>query len=211
MSSVKRGNPVRGRLNSWLLAAADDIMHREYGERKRRLLGDVPETLLELGPGAGANFRYYPRDTRVIALEPNPMMHERLRAQADRYGIELDLRRTAIEQAGIETASMGLVVSTLVLCTVEDQKTVVSEVRRILEPGGRFVFLEHVAAPPGSYLRTVQRMLRRPWAWLGEGCQLDRDTTATILEAGFREVEVECFDGPRWTPVRPHIAGIAIR
>ena len=204
-------HPIRGRLNSWLLAAADERMHREYGERKRRMFGDLPPVVVELGPGSGANFRYYPRGTRVIAVEPNPMMHKRMHAQARRYGIEIDLRHAGAEGMEVESESADLVVSTLVLCTVRDPEQVLSEVKRVLGPGGRFAFLEHVAAEPGSRLRKVQEAIYRPWHWLGEGCNLNRDTAATLESAGFRELELERFDGPHGTPFQPHISGVAIR
>lgn len=204
-------HPVRGRLNAWFLAAADDLMHREYGERKLRIFGELPPEIVELGPGSGANFRYYPRGTRVIAVEPNPAMHRRMYAQAGRYGIELDLRHAGAEGMDVATASVDLVVSTLVLCTVRDPAQAVAEVKRVLRPGGRFAFLEHVAAPPGTRLRRVQKALRRPWAWLGEGCQLNRDTARTIESAGFGGLELERFDAHGNTPVRPHISGFAIR
>lgn len=204
-------HPVRGRLNAWFLAAADGAMHREYGERKRRLFGMIPHTVVELGPGSGANFRYYPRGTRIIAVEPNPMMLGRMYSQAKRYGIEIDLRHAGAERMEVESESAELVVSTLVLCSVHDPGQVTAEVRRVLRPGGRFVFLEHVAAEPGTVLRTVQGTLRRPWAWIGEGCQLDRDTARTIESAGFTRVDIERFNGSGRTPVRPHIAGCAVR
>ena len=148
--SADKGHPIRGRLNAWFLAFAEDAMHEEYGDRKVSMFGPVPDAVIELGPGSGANFRYYPRGTRVIAVEPNPMMHRRMNAQAQRHGIQIDLRHAGAEGMEVETASADLVVSTLVLCSVRDPQRVVSEVKRVLKPGGRFAFLEHVAAPAGT-------------------------------------------------------------
>lgn len=204
-------HPVRGRLNSWFLAAAEKPMHREYGERKRKIFGDLPPTIVELGPGSGANFRYYPRGTHVIAVEPNPMMLKRMYSQADRHGVEIDLRHAGAEGMEVESESADLVVSTLVLCSVRDPKQVVSEVRRVLRPGGRFAFLEHVAAEPGTRLRRVQDAIHGPWHWLGEGCHLNRDTARTIESAGFTHLDLERFDGSGRTPFQPHISGFAIR
>ena len=186
-------------------------MHREYGERKRRIFGNLPATIVELGPGSGANFRYYPRGTRVIAVEPNPMMLKRMYAQAARHDVEIDLRHAGAEGMKVESGSADLVVSTLVLCTVRDPAQVLSEVRRILKPAGRFAFLEHVAAEPGTRLRKVQEAIHRPWHWLGEGCHLNRDTASAIEAAGFSDLRLERFDGPRRTPFQPHISGFAIR
>jgi SAM-dependent methyltransferase len=204
-------HPVRGRINSWFLAAAEKPMHREYGERKRRIFGELPATIVELGPGSGANFRYYPRGTKVIAVEPNPMMLKRMYAQAARHGVEIDLRHAGAEGMEVESESADLVVSTLVLCSVRDPDRVLSEVRRVLRPGGRFAFLEHVAADPGTRLRKVQEAIHAPWHWLGEGCHLNRDTARTIERAGFADLELERFDGSGNTPYRPHISGYAIR
>lgn len=186
-------------------------MHREYGQRKLRIFGEIPPTVVELGPGSGANFRYYPRGTRVVAVEPNPMMLKRMYAQAKRHGVEIDLRHAGAEGMDVDSESTGLVVSTLVLCSVRDPRQVLSEVRRVLKPGGRFAFLEHVAAPPGSKLRRVQDAIHGPWHWLGEGCHLNRDTATTIEEAGFADLRLERFDGSGHTPYRPHISGVATR
>jgi ubiquinone/menaquinone biosynthesis C-methylase UbiE len=204
-------HPVRGRLNSWFLAAAEKPMHREYGKRKLRIFGDLPATIVELGPGSGANFRYYAPGTRVVAVEPNPMMLRRMYSQARKHGVEIDLRHAGAEGMEVESESADLVVSTLVLCSVRDPNQVLSEVRRVLRPGGRFAFLEHVAAEPGTRLRKVQDAIHGPWHWLGEGCHLNRDTARTIEDAGFSELRLERFDGSGRTPYKPHISGYAIR
>ena len=210
--SAHEPHPVRGRFNAWFLAVAEPGMHREYGERKRRLFGEIPETVVELGPGTGANFRYYPRGTKVIAVEPNPMMLDRMQAQARKQGVEIDLRHAGAEGMEVESASAQLVVSTLVLCSVRDPERVVSEVRRVFRPGGRFAFLEHVGAPTGSGKRRLQERIHRPWQWLGEGCDLTRDTARTLESAGFSSLELERFDSAvSWAPWAPHIAGFAIR
>ena len=210
--SAHKGHPIRGRLNSLFLAVAEDAMHEEYGDRKVGMFGSVPDTVVELGPGSGANFRYYPRGTRVIAVEPNPMMLRRMNSQARRHGIQIDLRHAGAEGMEVETESADLVVSTLVLCSVQDPERVLAEVRRVLKPGARFAFLEHVAAPAGTRLRRVQDTIHGPWHWLGEGCNLTRDTAATLENADFSSLELERFDsGMTWAPYSPHIAGVAVR
>jgi ubiquinone/menaquinone biosynthesis C-methylase UbiE len=207
-----RTGPIRDRLNAWLLASSDETTHRQYGRRKRELFADLPSALVEIGPGAGANFRYYPPGTRVIAFEPNPALHDRLRQAAADRGIELDLRAGSAEALDLPDASVEAVVATLVLCTVPDPRRVVAEARRVLRPGGRFLFIEHVAAPAGSALRALQRIVRSPWRWLSEGCCVDRDTAALLAAAGFTALHVEPFQVPTpLLPVRPHIVGEAVR
>ena len=204
--------PIRDRLNAWFLGAAERAMHRTYGRRKRELFADLPPTVVEVGPGAGANFRYYAPGTRVIGFEPNRALHGRLRQAAERHGLALDLRAYGAESLDLPDASADAVVATLVLCTVPDPRQVLAEVRRVLRPGGRLLFIEHVAAPAGSALRALQRIVRRPWRWVSEGCCVDRDTAAALAEAGFGSLRVERFRlASPLPPVAPHIAGEAVR
>ena len=93
---------------------------------------------------------------------------------------------------------------------MEDLDGTLREIRRVLKPGGRFVFIEHVAAPEASWLRRVQRWLRGPWGVVADGCRPDRETEAAIRRAGFSRVEVERFR-LRAGLVAPHIAGVAVR
>lgn len=199
-------------MNAWGLDLIAGAMHRIYGRRKRRIFADLPGTVVELGPGAGANLRYYPPGTRLVAFEPNDLMHSRLRRHAEERGVELELHADRAESLPLADASVDAVVCTLVLCSVDDPERVVAEVRRVLRPGGRFHFIEHVQAPADSGLRAVQRLLRRPWRWCFEGCVLCRDTGAVIRDGGFRSVTVERFGVVgRWAPFSPHIAGTAVR
>ena len=103
-----------------------------------------------------------------------------------------------------------------VLCTVGDQQAALSEVLRVLKPGGRFIFLEHVAAPPGALLHRVQRVLNPAVRLVGHGCSATRCTLEAIQAAGFGSVEAESFRLDLWAlspaaVVSPHIAGTAVK
>ena len=158
-----RDHALRGRFNAWLLDVLDGYMDRKYGALKTRLFGAVPATVVDLGAGSGANFRYFPPRTRVIAVEPSVHMHARLERKATRHGLALELHEAGGETLALPDASVDLVCASLVLCTVPDPARVVAEVRRVLRPGGRFVAIEHVAAPTGSGIAALQRAVRRPW------------------------------------------------
>jgi ubiquinone/menaquinone biosynthesis C-methylase UbiE len=205
-------NPVRGRLNAWFFAALDDYMHRKYADIKSRVLGAAPPVVVELGPGSGANLRYLRAGTRLIAIEPNPYMHPILRRRAKEFGIELDLRGLAGEQLDLPAASADFVYASLVLCSVEHPGRVLSEVRRVLKPGGRFACIEHVAAPAGSTIARLQRAVRAPWKWLFEGCDLCRDTGAALRAAGFAQVDVQPLVLPTmFIPIRHQIAAVCVK
>jgi SAM-dependent methyltransferase len=203
---------IRSRLNAALLDHGEQLLHRTYGARKRQLFADLPDRVVEIGPGPGANLRYFRPGTRLVAFEPGREHHPRLRRNAARRGIELELHPEGAERTHLPPASCDVVVATLVLCSVTDPARVIAEVHRILRPGGRLLFCEHVAAPPGSWTRRLQGWLRRPWRWLADGCTLDRETHRLLQAAGFQDVQMDCFTmGRLLGPVRPHVWGTAVR
>jgi SAM-dependent methyltransferase len=207
-----RGNVVRGPFNAAFFSVMDGYLDRLLGRRKRAVFDDLPTRIVEIGPGVGANFRYYRPGTEVVAIEPNPAMHPGLQARADRHGIKLDLRSIRGEQIEVADESVDAVVSSLVLCTVSDPALVVSEVRRVLRPGGRYAFVEHVAAPQGSQLRRVQAAVRAPWAWCFEGCSCERDLAAVIEGAGFAHVDLESYRlRSPFLPFNTQVAGVAVK
>ena len=197
---------------AWLLAHGEGFDRNLYGDTKRDLLGDLEGTVVEIGPGAGVNLPYYPAGLQWIGVEPNVHFHPRLRRRAAKQGLRADVIAGVAERLELADASADAVVSTLVLCSVGDQAAALAEIRRVLKPGGRFVFIEHVAAPRGSRLRRVQRFVRPAWGVIADGCRPDRETGRAIEAAGFADVQIERFDADMPIPVvRPHIAGTARR
>ena len=201
---------LRKKIFAWALHKFNGGYEREIAARKRELLGGLTGTVVEIGPGTGPNLRYYAKSVRWIGIEPNPYMRAYLGCEAARAGIAAELCEGTAEAMACADYSADAVVSTLVLCSVTDSRAVLAEILRVLKPGGRFVFIEHVAAAPGTRLRQWQRRLR-PWChFFADGCNPDRETWRAIESAGFAEVHLEHFDGP--VPiVRPHIAGVAIK
>ena len=205
-------NPIRGPLNALFFDALEGYMHRKYAGIKSNLLEDIPSTIVELGPGAGANLRYLPAGTRLIAIEPNRHFHPVLRRRAIERGIDLDLRGLAGEALDLPDESADFVFSSLVLCSVSDPGAVLAEVRRVLKPGGRFACVEHVAAPRGTGLYGLQRAIARPWKWVFEGCDLCRDTGTAISRAGFSRFEVAPMVLPTiFLPIRHQITAVCVK
>jgi SAM-dependent methyltransferase len=201
---------LRGAFNAAFFRVLGPVIERSTGARKRRVFSGLPAEVVELGPGVGANLRHVPAGTTLIGIEPNRAMHAQLRAAAARHGVRLDLRERMAERTGLPDASADAVISSLVLCSVQDPDAVLAEVRRILRPGGAFRFAEHVVAPRRGLTRVAQRVLRRPWAWTFEGCSCERDLAGAIRAAGFARVEIEPFRiHTPFVPFNTHIAGIA--
>ncbi len=198
------------RAHAWLMFRVSGRYERLVGNRKRELLGALDGDVLEIGPGTGPNLRYLRAEVRWTGVEPNPYMHAYLRRAAGALGREVALHEGGAESLPLGDGTVDAVVSTLVLCSVRRPEEALREVWRVLKPGGRFVFLEHVAAARGSTRRRWQRILRPVWRMASGGCRLDQDTLALIHAAGFREVRVERFALPLG-PVGAQIAGHALK
>ena len=139
-------NPARGRFNSTFFSVMGGYINWHLHKRKTKAFADLSPSVVEIGSGVGANLRYLPSGARLIAIEPNPYMHARLRRAARRRGVDLEIRSVVGERIDLPDTSAEAVISSLVLCTVRDPAAVLAEIRRILRPGGRFRFAEHVAA-----------------------------------------------------------------
>lgn len=204
-------HPVRSWLNAWLFRGLDGYFARKYARVKRDLFGGLPRTVLEIGSGTGANFRYLDPGTHVVALEPNVHMHAALRAAAMRSGVTVDVRAARAEWIPLPDNSVDAVISSFVLCSVDDPERALAEIRRVLRPGKRFWCVEHVPAP-GGFVAGIQGLVRRPWRWLFEGCDTRRDTARLLREAGFADVEVSPFTvRTALLPLRAQIAAVALR
>jgi ubiquinone/menaquinone biosynthesis C-methylase UbiE len=200
------------RLFAWFMHSSDDLMHKAYGERKQQTFNTLSGKVAEIGPGAGANFRYYPKGLDVTGIEPNPFMHPYMRDAAAQHSVNLTIHECGGELLPLEENVFDTVVCTLVLCSVDDPHAVVRESKRILKPGGRFLFIEHVAAKAGSTRRTVQNLIRPAWNIIGDGCCPNRETWKILENAGFSLCHIEHFQGDVPIPfIKPHIAGYAVK
>ena len=200
-------------ISKWLFATWYDLLNSGVEGRvvpyRKLTAGNAWGDVLEIGGGTGANLPYYPESANITFIEPDTHMVRKLRRNIVRHK-----RSAAIVQQGGESlpfadASFDTVVTTLVLCMVSDADAVVREARRVLRPGGAFLFYEHVVSPRRRG-RWWQHRLNPAWKCLTTGCNLDRDLTASIQNAGFTSVELEAFDLSVRLPVTiPNIVGIA--
>jgi SAM-dependent methyltransferase len=162
--------------------------------RRRQLLAEARGAVLEIGAGTGLNLRYYLAGLdELVLVEPGEPMADRIDLSRAPDGVPTKLVRAPAEQLPFADGSFDTVVSTLVLCTVSDPARAISEVTRVLKPGGRLLFCEHVEADPG-WRRGLQRRSVRPWAAFADGCRCDRPTLATIES----QLRVESVERGRW-------------
>lgn len=179
---------------SWLFAK---VYERLIGQSeaacvrdwRAELLGGLTGDVLEIGAGTGLNLPHYqPAVTRLVLAEPDKHMRMQLQHRIDggpRAPFPIELVGVPAEELPFPDGSFDAVVSTLVLCSVGDPGRAIAEIRRVLRPDGRFVYLEHVVAPEKPDRYKWQRRVEPVWKRLLGGCHLTRDTLAAIEAGGF--------------------------
>jgi ubiquinone/menaquinone biosynthesis C-methylase UbiE len=195
--------------------AAARADRRGAAEHRRRLLAGLSGRVVELGAGDGRNFPHYPGTvTEVIAIEPEPSLRAAAETAARRAGVRVTVRAGTADRLPIEDGKVDAAVASLVLCSVPHQATALSELHRVLRPGGELRFYEHVI-PRCQPKRTLLQLADRSGLWpaLAGGCHPARDTGAAIAAAGFTIERCERFgfSASAIEPSVPHILGIARR
>jgi ubiquinone/menaquinone biosynthesis C-methylase UbiE len=178
-------------------------------DRRRRLLAGARGRVLEIGAGTGLNVSLYPASgiDEIVLAEPVAAMAARI--DAGEREVPVSVVRAAAEELPFADDSFDTVVSTLVLCTVADQARALAEIRRVLRPGGRLLFCEHVRAD-SPRLGRWQNRLAEPWAAWAAGCRCDRETLGAIADRmRVTRVENESWRGMPFV-VRPLIVGEAV-
>jgi ubiquinone/menaquinone biosynthesis C-methylase UbiE len=186
---------------------------KEVGASKRTsLLAGASGRVLEIGGGTGHNLTHYPDQLdELIVTEPNEAMRRRAQRRLEESGRAATLLQASAEALPFPDDSFDTVVSTLVLCTVPDQNAALREVHRVLKPGGKLLFVEHVRSDHPKRAKWQDR-LDRPWKVVGDGCHPNRDTLAALRTSGFEIQLAEQGEMPKFPRlIRPYILGQAIK
>lgn len=170
--------------------------------------------VLEVGVGMGRNLAHITRNIRYVAVDPDASMKANfVRHQGQYSHIQLEewLLTTGDDMPQVRDNSVDAVIATHLLCSVPDARKVVGECCRVLAPGGKFVFMEHVACPRDSWTLQIQLFVDPLWQLLSCGCHLSRDTTDVLVEGGFREVALKEVYLPILALLSRHVYGVATK
>lgn len=192
-----------------VMAGVEDAGLAEW---RTELLGGLSGDVLEIGSGTGRNLAHYPVGIgRLVLAEPDRNMRARLlRAAAGRPGTEVV--GAAAEDLPFDDRSFDAVISTLVLCSVENPTGALAEMFRVLRPGGRLVFIEHVGAADRPRRLLWQQRLEPVWKRVAGNCHLTRRTDEDILASGFELVDLRRASMRKAPAVfRPTVRGFALR
>ena len=177
--------------------------------RRRALAEQVSGRVLEIGAGTGLNLRHYADDVELVLSEPDEAMADRLRGRLAKLGRPATVVLAGAEALPFADGEFDTVVSTLVLCTVPDLDAALREVHRVLKPGGRLLFIEHVRSDSPRWARWQDR-LNRPWRAFAEGCNCNRATLDVLAGSALGVCEVERSTFPAMVPlIRPLATGSA--
>ncbi len=167
-------------------------------KQRAKIVPRAAGRVLELGIGGGLNLAFYDpaRVTSVTGVDPSEGLRNRALAAPRPEGLKVKVLPGEAEQLGFDDESFDTVVCTFTLCSVHTPAAVLAEARRVLKPGGRFLFCEHGLAPDAAVARW-QRRIEPFWTPLAGGCHLTRPVGAAIAAAGFVIDETQTFYMPK--------------
>jgi len=166
---------------------------------RQRVTSAATGRILEIGIGSGLNLRHYcDRATHVIGLDPSMKLLSMAESAPRRPMLSVEFLEGTAEAIPMEDASVDTVVSTWTLCTIPDVHRALTEMRRVLRPGGHLLFVEHGRSSDAS-VRRWQDRLTPLWKCIGGGCHLNRAISQLIENAGFRieRLDTGYMKGPR--------------
>lgn len=179
-------------------------------KKRDRLLEAARGEVLEIGAGTGLNLAHYQVGLeRLVVSEPEHHKADLLLKKAADLDLEAEFVRASAEALPFDDDSFDTVVATLVFCTVAEPEKAIAEMKRVLRPGGSWLFIEHIRSDRPAVGRFQDR-IARPWARLADGCQCNR-RTIEMIEAGGFEVELKSVADKALMPpmARPIVAGVA--
>ncbi|MSV45556.1 MAG: methyltransferase domain-containing protein [Actinobacteria bacterium] len=150
-------------------------------DKRREALAEASGEVLEIGAGTGLNLAAYPRQgiTRLVCTEPDRAMSRQLEARSSDAPVAVEVVAASAEKLPFADDSFDCVTGTLVLCEASSPKAALAEIARVLRPGGRYLFLEHVRSSDADHARMQDRWAPL-WRLMAGGCNCNRDTLATI-------------------------------
>jgi ubiquinone/menaquinone biosynthesis C-methylase UbiE len=184
-------------------------------ETRRELFSEASGRTLEIGAGSGYNLPHYTdRVTELVVSEPSPHMRDHLRERlvSDPPPVgSWELADASAESLPFEDESFDTVTGGFIMCSIPDPPAALAEIARVLRPGGRYIFLEHVHAGEGTMLGRFQDAIEIPHRYIAAGCHPNRRTWETIAESPLEIERLERGKQPKAPPsVRPTIFGSAV-
>jgi ubiquinone/menaquinone biosynthesis C-methylase UbiE len=175
------------------------MRNKQLRGMRERVIGAAEGRVLEIGVGSGMNLPFYrPPVREILALEPAPRLMTMARDKSPATSISISFLEASAEAIPLDQHSVDTVITTWTLCSIPQAAVALSEMRRVLRPGGKLLFAEHGLAPDES-VRRWQDRLTPAWRYIGGGCHLNRPIRSMIEGTGFRIARIETgyIPGPK--------------
>lgn len=190
-----------GIYRDWIVPTLIDVSMRNKRllAYRQRIAGAAEGRVLEIGIGSGLNLPFYAAQAeQIIGLDPSPALLERTRRKARRLQPGIQLLTGSAEHIPLADRSIDTIVTTWTACSIPDIATALADMRRVLRPGGRMLFVEHGRAPEARVAHWQDR-LTPLWRRVSGGCHLNRKIDGLMRDAGFRidRLETGYIPGPR--------------
>ena len=204
-STFTRGVPLHARIYDRLCAFQEK---RGLLDWRLRLVEGLQGDVLEIGTGTGRNLAHYDSSARVLATEFDPVMFGVAVPRAEAAQAEVKLCLADGTRLPFGENEFDAVVIGLALCSIPDPQLALAEIARVLKPGGRFRFMEHVRGEDGTLLARVQDIINPAWRVISGGCNCNRRTPELVRASGLELEDLRHFrSGPPWN--KPHVLGEA--
>jgi len=164
---------------------------------RQRIASAAQGRVLEIGIGSGHNLPLYPPDVAIVGLDPSPPLLARAHNRAGKDA-RVELVTGSAEQIPLADRTIDTIIMTFVACSIPDVASGLAEMRRVLKPAGRLLFVEHGRAPDARVARWQDRITPL-WRRIQGGCHLNRKMDDLIANAGFRldRLETQFLPGPK--------------
>ncbi len=198
---------------NWIFPRVMDLVMsgRDFRQQRSELLSECSGDVLEIGFGTGLNLSHYPSRVRQLTvIDPAVLLPGRVERRIREAPIPIERVHLSAEKLPFDRDRFDVVVSTWTLCTIPDVTAALQEVRRVLRPGGRFLFVEHGRSQDHHVARRQDR-----WNWLqnivGQGCHLNRPIGQLIAESGLATTAWTDVPMPGPRILREHVRGVAVK
>jgi|SRR5215471_7345815 len=176
------------------------MRNRETTRVRQNWVPQAHGDVLEIGIGSGLNLPFYSEEVRrIYGVEPSPELQKLARNRSVDKGMDVEfLTQSAEDPLPLPDQSIDTIVMTWTLCSIADAPRALRQMKRVLRPSGRLIFVEHGRAPDSS-VAAWQDWLTPVWKHIGGGCHLNRKIDALLTEAGFAidELWTTYLPGPR--------------
>lgn len=182
------------------------VVHYTCGQKpsmkqRQKIVPQAHGRVLEIGIGSGLNIPYYDpmKVSHLWGLDPSEEMWAIASRGAKEHHLDAEFLQASAETVPLEDDAADSVVMTYTLCTIPEATRALSEIRRVLKPGGALLFCEHGEAPDEN-IRTLQNLANPLWKRLGGGCQLNRPIPRLLQQSGFHSEDMQTMYIPGWKP-----------